>query len=309
MSLLLIAPDRDMSPWKKALKNKDPNLDVEIWPEVDNKQKVQFAVSWNQPKHVLDQYPNLKAVSSLGAGADHLLEDQSLPNSVTICRVVSPSLIQQMKEYVLAATLNIQRNIVHYIRQKDLGEWQSHNHPLAADLGVGVMGLGKLGQPVARQLAQVGYQVSGWSRSQKDLKDVATFAGSKELEIFLNKTQILVCLLPLTTETEGILDLELFKQLKRPAWIINVARGEHLVDEDLIYALDSNILQGAWLDVFAEEPLPDKHAFWNRSNVIVTPHIASITKPSEVAGQIIDNYKRALSGMALNYQVDREKGY
>lgn len=309
MSLLLIAPNRDLSSWTEALKNEDPNLNIEIWPEVQDKKKVQFAVCWNQPEHILDQYPNLKAVSSLGAGADHLLKDESLPDSVDICRVVSPSLIQQMKEYVLAATLNIQRNFVHYIRQKDAGKWQAHNHPLADDLSVGVMGLGKLGQPVARQLAQLGYQVSGWSRSEKDLQNVNTFAGSEQQASFLSGVQILICLLPLTSETDGILNLKLFKQLEQSAWIINVARGEHLVDEDLIYALDSNILQGAWLDVFSEEPLPDKHAFWNRSNIIVTPHIASVTKPSEVAGQIIDNYKRALSGMELNHEVDREKGY
>lgn len=309
MSLLLIAPDRDMTSWEKALADVDPNMDIEIWPDVEDKNRVQFAVSWNQPKHVLDQYPNLKAISSLGAGTDHLLADESLPESIDICRVVSPSLIQQMKEYVLAATLNIQRNFVHYIRQKDLKKWQGHNHPLAKDLGVGVMGLGELGRPVAEQLAQVGYHVSGWSRSPKKIENVDTYAGSDELNSFLNEVQVLVCLLPLTQETDGILDLDLFKQLKKPAWIINVARGEHLVDEDLIYALDSNMLQGAWLDVFSEEPLPDRHAFWNRSNIIITPHIASITQPSEVAGQVVDNYKRALSGMKLNYKVDREKGY
>jgi len=309
MSLLLIAPDRDMSPWANALKDEDPNIDIEIWPEVEDKKKVHFAVSWNQPKHVLDQYPNLKAVSSLGAGADHLLEDQALPKSVDICRIVSPSLIQQMQEYVLGAVINIQRNFVHYIRQKDHGKWQAHNHPLAKDLGVGIMGLGELGQPVATQLAQVGYKVLGWSRSEKKIPNTTTFAGTGELPAFLQQTQVLVCLLPLTPETKDILDLDFFKQLKKPAWIINVARGEHLVDEDLIYALDSNILQGAWLDAFTEEPLPDKHAFWNRKNIIITPHIASITKPKEVATQIIDNYKRALSGMELNYRVDREKGY
>ncbi len=309
MSLLLIAPNRDMSSWKNALTDIDPNVDVEVWPNEEYKKRVQFAICWDQPKHVLDQYPNLKAVSSLGAGTDHLLQDESLPDSVAICRVVSPTLIQQMKEYVLGATLNIQRNFVHYIRQKDRGKWQAHKHPLAGDLHVGVMGLGKLGRPVAQQLAQIGYRVSGWSRTSKELAEVQTFAGSEELEPFLNNTQILVCLLPLTDETQDILDLDLFKKLKRPAWIINVARGEHLVDEDLIYALDSNILQGAWMDVFSKEPLPEKHAFWNRRNIIITPHIASITQPSEVAEQILDNYKRALSGIDLNYAVDREKGY
>lgn len=309
MSLLLVDPNRDMSSWKKALLDVDSNLDIEIWPNVKNKERVQFAVCWNQPEHVLDQYPNLQAVSSLGAGADHLLKDESLPDSVPICRVVSPSLVQQMKEYILGTTICIQRNFVHYVRQKDQGKWQPHNHPLAADLDIGIMGLGRLGLPVARHLAQAGYEVAGWSNSSKEVQNITTYAGSDELKPFLSNTQILVCLLPLTAETEGILNLGVFKNLQSRAWIINVARGQHLVDEDLIYALDSDLLQGAWLDVFSEEPLPDKHAFWNRSNIIITPHIASITKPTEVAEQVIDNYKRALSGMELNHKVDRKKGY
>jgi glyoxylate/hydroxypyruvate reductase A len=309
MSLLFIAPDRDLQSWEQAIHDVDPNIDVEFWPAIEDKDRVQFAVCWNQPKHVMDSFPNLKAVSSLGAGADHLLTDEYLPESVDICRVVSTSLVQQMKEYVTAAVLNIQRNIVDYIRQKDQKKWQPHSHPLASELSIGVMGLGKLGNPVAKQLAKIGYHVSGWARTSKDIEGVETFAGNKERNAFLNATQILVCLLPLTKETEGILDLDTFKQLKENAWIINAARGEHLVDEDLIYALDSDILEGAWLDVFSEEPLPDRHAFWNRENIIITPHIASFTKPGEVAEQIVDNYKRALSGMELNHKIDRKIGY
>lgn len=309
MSLLFIAPDRDISSWHEAIKEIDSNIDVEVWPNIKDKKRIQFAVCWNQPKHVLDQFPNLKAVSSLGAGADHLLTDEYLPKHVDICRVVSPSLIQQMKEYILAAVLNIQRNIVHYIRQKDNQKWQPHHHPLASDVHIGIMGLGELGKPVARQLSKMQYHVSGWSRSPKKIDQVDTYAGTGQLNAFLNETQMLICLLPLTSETEGILNLDTFKQLKDHGWIINAARGEHLVDEDLIYALDSGILQGAWLDVFSEEPLPDKHAFWNRDNIIITPHTASITKPDEVADQIVENYKRALSGMELNYKVNREQGY
>lgn len=309
MSLLFIAPDRDLTEWRHALKRVDPNLDIEIWPNVEDKNRVHFCVCWNQPKHLLGHFPNLKAVSSLGAGVDHLLTDESLPEQVEICRVVSPSLVQQMKEYTLAASLNIQRKFVRYINQRDKQSWQVHSHSSAPHWNVGIMGLGELGRPVAEQLAQVGYQVSGWSRSEKDLPDVQCYAGSTELDSFLNNTQILVCLLPLTSSTKGILDLSLFKKLKHPAWIINVARGEHLVDEDLIYALDSNILQGAWLDVFSKEPLSNRHPFWNRDNIMITPHIASVTEPREVADQIVDNYKRALSGMDLNYAVDRKKEY
>ncbi len=309
MSLLLVDPNRDMTAWKKALLAVDANLEIEIWPDVENREKVQFAVCWNQPEHLLDKYPNLKAVSSLGAGVDHLLKDPSLPEGVQICRVVSGSLVQQMKEYLLGTVISIQRNFVQYLRQKDEARWQPHNHRLAQEIRIGIMGLGELGQPIARQLAGLQYRVSGWSRSKKDIENVDCFSGKDELDDFLAETDILICLLPLTSETKGILDLDLFKKLKKPGWIINAARGEHLVDEDLIYALDKNLLRGAWLDVFDDEPLPDRHPFWSRKNIIITPHIASVTRPDECAPQIVDNYKRALSGMELNYVVDRDKGY
>lgn len=309
MSLLLVDPSRNMTAWKKALLDVDPDLDIEIWPDVDDKEKVQFAVCWNQPEHVLSQYPNLKAVSSLGAGVDHLLQDENLPADIAICRIVSDSLVGQIKEYLLGAVIAIQRNFPAYFRQKERAEWQPHNHRLAGDVRIGVMGLGEMGKPVARQLAGLDYNVSGWSRSRKDLDGIHCYAGEEELDDFLADSRILICLLPLTPGTKDILDLELFKKLRKPAWIINAARGEHLVDEDLIYALDRNILQGAWLDVFDEEPLPDRHPFWGRNNIIITPHIASVTRPEEAAPQIVDNYKRAISGMELNYTVNRERGY
>lgn len=309
MSLLLIAPNRDMRRWKNALLTVDPNLDVEIWPNVENDQRVQFAVTWQQPKHVLERYPNLKAISSLGAGVNHILEDQTAPEVVPLCRVISPSLTQQMKEYIFASVLNYQRNMFTYYRQKQQGKWQEHRHKSAGNITLGVMGLGALGKPIAKALSDFGYSVAGWSRSQKDLENVQTFAGADELDDFLNQTKVLVCLLPLTEKTRGILDLDLFKKMQHPGYLINVARGEHLIEEDLIYAIDKNWLTGACLDVFAEEPLPEKHPFWNRDNIMITPHISSITQPDEVAEQIVDNYKRVLSGMMPNNQVDRLRGY
>lgn len=309
MSLLLIAPNRDIRRWKDALLNVDPNLDVEIWPDIQNDQRVQFAVTWRQPAHVLERYPNLKAISSLGAGVNHILEDETAPDAVPICRVVSPSLTQQMKEYVLSAVLNYQRNIFAYFRQKQQGKWEEHTHKSTREIPIGVMGLGALGKPIAEQLAAFGYTVSGWSNSEKSIESVETFAGDDKLEAFLEQTKILICLLPLTDETHGILNLEVFKQLQHPGYLINVARGNHLVEEDLIYALDKGWMAGACLDVFSEEPLPEKHPFWNRSNIMITPHISSVTKADEVAEQIVDNYKRALSGLELKHQVDKSKGY
>lgn len=171
------------------------------------------------------------------------------------------------------------------------------------------MGLGKLGLPAAEHFVEMGYNVTGWSNSTKKIDGVQTFAGTEELDAFLENVNVLVCLLPLTPETQDILDLRLFKRMNQPAFLVNVGRGDHLVEEDLIYALDSGIIECAQLDVFKEEPLPEKHSFWNRDNIIITPHVAAETSPASVAPQIIENYKRTLSGMPLKNAVDVKKGY
>lgn len=308
MSLLLLAPNRDMTDWKEALLEEDPNLEVETWPGVQNKERVQFIVSWNQPKRTLNQFPNLKVVSSLGAGVDHILRDEHLPDGVKVCRLVPPRLIRQMQEYVLTAVLNYQRNMFTYYKQRTDRKWREHPNKRAGRIPVGIMGLGKLGIPVAEMLVQNGYTMNGWAYSEKQIDSVNTFSHDG-LDDFLEATRVLVCLLPLTAETEGILELELFRNLQRPAFLINVGRGEHLVDEDLIYAMDTGWIEGACLDVFSEEPLPDRHPFWNRQDIMITPHAASFTPPKEVAGQVVENYKRALSGMELINVVDRVKGY
>ncbi|MEX2476795.1 MAG: glyoxylate/hydroxypyruvate reductase A [Gracilimonas sp.] len=309
MSLLLVAKKRDFTSLKEALLEKDPNLDVEIWPRVENKERVQFAVCWNHPNEVLGNYPNLKAVSSLGAGVNHLLEDESLSSDIPICRLITGSLQEQMAEYVLNAITNYRLHIDQYREQKKKGIWEQKSSIPKKYSAVGIMGLGEMGTNVSTLLSKHGYPVFGWSRSKKNIDGVTSFAGKDQLENFLSETNILVNLLPLTDETESILDLDLFKKLKKPAYLINVGRGNHLVEEDLIYAFDMDLLKGACLDVFEEEPLPQNHSFWNRKQIMITPHIAAITPAKEAAEVLVENYKRAMSGMNLMYEVDREKGY
>ncbi len=308
MSLLLIAKDRDMNPWKEALLAVDKNLDVEVWPRVEQKDRVTFAVSWNHPKEVLGAYPNLKVVSSLGAGADHLLKDEAIPESVKLARVMIPSLKSQMGEYVLNAIQNYRFHTSRYVDQKREAYWSKHDAVPKSDCAVGILGMGEMGEAVADLLLNNGFLVNGWSVTKKGIEGVNSF-GAKELDDFLAQSNILVCLLPLTKETNGILELDLFKKIKQPSYLINVARGGHLVEEDLIYALDTGVLSGACLDVFEEEPLPENHLFWNRPKIMITPHVASITDPNEAAAQIVENYKRSLSGMELLNEVDRGKGY
>ena len=308
MSLLLIAKNRDMNPWKEALLDVDPHLDIEIWPRVENKERVTFAVSWNHPEKVLPNYANLAVISSLGAGVDHIIKDSTLVGAVKICRVMIPSLKEQMAEYVLNAIYNYRFNTAKYVDQKREGFWSAHNAISKSDCAIGVMGLGEMGEAVCELLISTGYEVHGWSKSKKEIKGIHTYSLG-ELDIFLSKTNILVCLLPLTKETEGILDLELLKKLKKPAYLVNAARGSHLIEEDLIYALDTGVVEGATLDVFEKEPLPANHLFWNRPRIMITPHSASITDPTEAAKVIVENYKRSLSGMELLFEVDRQKGY
>ncbi len=308
MSLLLISKGRDMNPWKEALLEVDSNLDIDVWPRVENKQRVTFALSWRHPWKVLDGYPNLKVISSLGAGADHILQDESIPETVSIARMVIPSLKEQMAEYVLNAVQNYRLHTSRYVDQKREGFWSAHELIPKDRCRIGIMGLGEIGSETARLLIEHGFLVNGWSLSKKDLDGVTCFSGD-DLDAFLAVTNILVCLLPLTEETKGILDLEVFKKLASPSFIINVARGAHLIEEDLIYALDMGVLEGACLDVFEEEPLAENHIFWNRPNIMITPHVASLTYPKEAAELIVENYKRSLSGMPLLHAVDRKKGY
>jgi|AntRauTorckE6833_2_1112554.scaffolds.fasta_scaffold00708_17 glyoxylate/hydroxypyruvate reductase A len=309
MSLLLVAKNRDFTSLKNALLEKDPNLDVEIWPRVENKERIHFAVCWNHPDEVLGNYPNLRGVSSLGAGVNHLLDDESLSPDIPICRLITGSLQDQMAEYVLNTITNYRLHIAEYFKQKEKGIWKQHSSIPKKNSPVGIMGLGEMGLNVATLLVQQEYTVNGWSRSKKDIEGVTSYAGKNELSDFLSETKILVNLLPLTDETEGILDLDLFKKLKKPGYLINVGRGDHLIEEDLIYAFDMDYLEGACLDVFEEEPLPQNHSFWNRKQIMITPHIAAITPAKEAAEMLVENYKRAMSGMDLMYEVDREKGY
>tara|TARA_R110002124_G_scaffold44656_3_gene135905 strand:- start:5518 stop:6444 length:927 start_codon:yes stop_codon:yes gene_type:complete len=308
MSLLLIAPNRDVSLLVEKLVELDPNIEVEVWPKVQDKERVTFAVAWNHPKKVLNNYPNLRAVSSLGAGVNHLLNDEDLSSKISLARLITPSLKSEMAEYAFQAVLAYRHHTSKYTDQKKEAFWDKHTLIPKKDSVVGIVGLGEMGLSTAKILLKNGYEVNGWSRSKKDILGLKSFS-EHELDDFLSQTNILICLLPLTAQTEGILNLDLFKKLKKPAYLINVGRGQHLVEEDLIYGIDTGVLSGAWLDVFEEEPLPENHLFWNRPKIMITPHVAAVTDSKEAAKQILENYKRSLSGMELINPVVREKGY
>jgi len=306
---LLFKSDVDRADWWAAeLRARLPDLEVRVWPEVGEPADIEFALVWKPPKGDLARYPNLKAVFSLGAGVDHLLRDPDLP-AVPMCRVVDPQLTREMSEYVLFHVLRFHRNQHLYDRQQRSHTWLEHPQPAPGECRVGIMGLGVLGGDAARTLAAHGFEVAGWSRTAKTIDGVETFHGAQGLAAFLGRTEILVCMLPLTPDTAGILDATLFAALPAGASLINCARGGHLVEDDLSPALDAGRLAAATLDVFAHEPLAGDHPFWDDPRICVTPHIASISDPRSVADQVAENIRRARAGADLLNVVDRAAGY
>ncbi|UCD99734.1 MAG: glyoxylate/hydroxypyruvate reductase A [Chloroflexota bacterium] len=309
MALLVIAPDLEMTPFVEQLHTLDPELEIRIWPEFGNADDIEFALTWYHPPGELKKFINLKCIASFGAGVDHILRDPNLPPGVLLTRVVESSMPQFMSEYVILAVLNYCRQFDIYKEDKINKQWQPRIPLLARDIRIGIMGLGQLGADAATKLIQLGFEVIGWSRTPKTISGVLSFAGDDALANFLSQANILICLLPLTSATKGILNRNTFEKLPAGAYLINVARGEHLIEKDLLDALKSGYLSGACLDVFNVEPLPEDHPFWNHPNIMITPHISSLTDPKAVMPQILENYHRMKSGKPLLHVVDVERGY
>lgn len=309
MSIAIVCPNRDNSDWVAALQSIDPTLKVEVWPEIRAPKEVEFVVSWNQPPHVLDQFPNLKCISSIGAGVEHLLNDTTVPVGIPLVRLVDPDLKQSMAEYVMLGVLEHFRRFADYRLQQEQVRWEALQIPHISQLGIGIMGFGEIGGYVANKLFDFGFKVSAWNRSQKPSGGIPVYSGRDELGEFLKNSNVLVCLLPLTGETKNILSAQTFSQLPPGAYLINAGRGGHLIDEDLLSVLDSGQLSGALLDVFTEEPLPEKHPFWLHEKITITPHTASITNPESASAQIVENYRRVLGNGPLLNLVDIDRGY
>lgn len=309
MTLAIISPDQDRRAWVKALKAHQPDLDVEIWPRIAAPERVEIALCWNHPPGSLLAFPNLKLISSFGAGVDHLLNDPRLPADVPLVRLVDPNLQQSMSEYVLLGALDWFRRGRDYRDQQAQKNWNPLPLPHISEVGVGIMGCGKIGRFVGEVLASAGFSVSGWSRTPQQLDPLTGYSGDKELATFLSRSDILVCLLPLTLATEGLLDTRTFNLLPQGAFLINVGRGAHLVEADLLTALDRGQLSGALLDVFRQEPLPPQHPFWRHDKIRVTPHIASITNPVSASEQLLTSYSRLCRGQEPLNRVNRLLGY
>lgn len=295
--------------WVEQLQGLLPEIPCRPWSDPGDPDDIEIAVVWKPPPGELKRYTNLRLIVSIGAGVDHVLTDPELPKDVPIIRTTGGDLKIRMREYVCLQVLRLHRRLPEIEAAQAERRWLQLIEPPAQERRVGILGLGDLGGDCARTLAMIGFDVRGWSRGTKSIEGVASFAGEDALGTFLEDTEILVCLLPLTKATSGILNRELFDRLPKGASIVNAARGEHLVEDDLLDALDRGQIGAAALDVFTREPLPAASPFWGHPNVLVTPHVASLIDPAAGGRTIAANIRKFLDGEPIRDMVNRERGY
>lgn len=294
--------------WLGVMKAALPQFEVLGWEPGSAACGARYAIVWAPPEAFFQTEKQLEAVLNLGAGVDALLALPSLPD-IPVYRLEDAGMAAQMAEYVIHSLSSLSRNFDTYAARQKQARWAPLPATHHQDWPVGIMGLGKLGAHVAAAVASLGYPVAGWARSAREQAGVEVFHGTAQFHDFLGRTRVLVNLLPLTPETRGIINRDLLQALRPDAVVINIARGGHVVDADLLAALDSGRLQGAVLDVFNQEPLPEDHPYWSHPKVRVTPHIAAVTLEADAAEQISRRILNLEQGKAADGLVRRDTGY
>jgi len=306
MRITVCLTDTKVSPWLEGLRAALPQAIVEEWapgaPQADH------AVVWTPPQQFLDEQPRLKGIFNIGAGVDALMKLR-LPDSAKVVRIDDGGMAVQMAEFVCHALIRHFRELDCYEDDVRHGAWSYRRPRRRSEYPVGIMGLGVLGERVAQAVAHFEFPVLGWSRAPKTVPGVRCFAGQEQFDAFLRATRVLVCLLPLTPETQDIMNARTLSRLMPGGFVINVARGAHLVDEDLIALLDSGHLAGAALDVFRAEPLPEGHPFWRHPKINVTPHTSARTLREESIAQIVGKILALERGEPIAGVVDPTRGY
>lgn len=308
MTLLFCSASDSAEDWRREISRHLPDLEMRVWPETGDVADIEVAVVWKPPAGMLATLPNLRLIVSLGAGVEPILQDPTLPD-VPLVRMVSEGLTVDMAGYVVYQVLYWHRLMDEYAALQAEARWDQLDHRPASEVTVGFLGMGELGAASARTLRTLDYRLMGWSRSPKTVEGVESFSGPDGLAAMLPRCDVLVCLLPLTDETRGILNATLFAALPKGAVVINAARGGHQVESDLLDALESGHLRGASLDVFVKEPLPADHPLWRHPKVRVTPHVAGVTHPSRCVDQVVAAVTALREGRPLPNLVDRSRGY
>jgi len=318
MHVVMISRAESAETWAREMRRQNPALDLKVWPDETadiDPRDVHYIIAAKPPPGEIARFPNVKAVLSMWAGVDHITSDPDFPTHLPIARMTEEGLTRGMREFVMAQALAAHLKMPDYLNQQRDGVWCPEirgphgTEPLVDEVTVGVLGLGVIGSDVAKALADFGFNVVGWARGPKNIPGVSAHHGDAALDQVVRQSDILVNLLPRTDATEDILNAELFAALPRGAYLINVGRGEHLVEADLLQALDSGHMAGATLDVFRQEPLPDSHAFWRHPKITLTPHVASITRVKTGVGRLLDVIASYEGGQTPSGVVDRQAGY
>jgi glyoxylate/hydroxypyruvate reductase A len=306
MRIVFYAPHTKPEPWVDLIKASLPEAEVSAWqpgaPAAD------YAVVWAPPQQLLDEQPGLRGLFNIGAGVDALMKLR-IPPQTLVVRLDDAGMSVQMAEYVCHAVIRHFRELDAYERDVAAGQWSFRKPRRREDFPVGVMGLGVLGSRVAAALQVFEFPVVGWSRTPKQVPGVRCFAGEEQFDAFLAATRVLVCLVPLTADTEGILNRRTLSKLRPDGYLINVARGGHLVEDDLVAVLDAGHLAGATIDVLRQEPPPADHPFWKHPKITLTPHTSARTLREETIEQIAGKIRAIGRGEPIAGVVDRERGY
>ncbi len=308
MNLLFHTAGEDAKVWEDALARALPEATILAWPDV-RMTEIDYALLWRPAPELLGGLSGVKAIFNLGAGVDALMAMPERPRGVPVIRLEDAGMAQQMAEYVAHAVLRQYREFDAYAQSQRDAVWQPRVRLRKDAFEVGILGLGVLGTAVAAALSTFGFPLAGWSRTQKSLPGVKTFAGVAALPTFLSRLRVLVCLLPLTPETRELLNRDTLSKLPRGAYVVNVSRGALLAEDDLLALIDSGQLGGAMLDVFRDEPLPASHAFWHHPRVTVTPHVSAATQVEDSVAQIAGKIRRLEAGLPVGGVVDDARLY
>ena len=306
MRFAIIAPPTQTKKWKIEFEKQAPNEDLLIGYKTDRPEEIECVMVWGHPKGSLEKFKNLKLIFSMGAGVDHILNDDTIPKNIPISRIVDPQMAFSMTNYILMAVLNYQRCWYDFQDAQKKNHWAQFEFD-EKDLKIGVYGIGHLGMDAANALYRLGFEVFGYSNSLKETI-FPSFYGEQLID-FLNNINVLICTVPLTPKTRGLLCTKLFKKLANPTYLINVSRGAVHVENDIIKAIEEGKLTGAFLDVFEKEPLPKNSPLWQNPKIKITPHIASLTYAKESIRQALDNFQRVKNGGKPLNEVSRDNMY